>query len=121
MFYRHHILYIEEPVTKSNLVDSQKNEMKYVELKENISSTNDKNVTELSSKVFIAQLTYLKKQARTFMKSYFYEKKYLALLEDKGSDKAWSKVQYFLTVPGMCSLYHRKITNVFINIPSNMV
>ena len=97
--------YTEEPSTKSDLKKAN-TKMKYVELKEEIISTNNYEIIEKSETIFIAEIRHLKENAFEFIDTYFDNK--LKLTGNK--KQGWSDVQYFLTVPGMRNRY--KITQM---------
>ena len=75
--------------------------MDYVELKQEIATTNDNTVTESAEKVFIAQLEYLKKQAFKFIETHLTQK----IRGLKGNSyTGYPEIQFFLTVPGMLNV-----------------
>ena len=97
LFERFKMNLYEEPTTKSQLKNMEEKQMEFVELKDEIVTTNDKTVTESSGKVFVAQLTYLKEQAFNFIETHLRKK--VSLNGDNQS--GLPEVQFFLTVPGM--------------------
>ena len=72
--------------------------MDYVELKQEIKTTNDQSVTESAEKVFIAELEYLKDQAFEFIDTHLTKK-----VKDLKGDtiNGYPEIQFFLTVPGV--------------------
>ena len=102
LFERFKMNLYEEPVAKSELKNVEEKKMDFVELKDEIVTTNDKKVKESTGKVFVAQLKYLREQAFNFIDTHLRRKQSLIGSEEEG----WPQVQYFLTVPGMHSLTH---------------
>merc|ERR1711933_472536 len=98
LFERFKMNLYEEPTAKSE-IRKVESKMDYVELKEQIATTNNKNVKESSSKVFVAQLKYLKDQAFTYIDTHLRKK--LSLKGDE--ETGWPEIQYFLTVPAIWS------------------
>eukprot|EP01083_Nonionella_stella_P245877 854250_1 len=98
LFERFKMNLYEEPSNKSELKEAQ-HKMKFVELKEEIATTNNKTIKEASSTVFIAQLEHLKEHAFNFIDIHL--RKRLKLNGDV--DNGWTEIQYFLTVPAIWS------------------
>eukprot|EP01083_Nonionella_stella_P079093 216771_1 len=99
LFERFKMNLYEEPTNKSALKAAE-SKMDYVELKQEIATTNDALITESSSTVFIAQLEYLKKHAFKFIDTHLTKK----VKNLKGDvDHGWPEIQFFLTVPAIWS------------------
>eukprot|EP01083_Nonionella_stella_P317989 1160195_1 len=98
LFERFKMHLYEQPSKKWKLKDAQ-HKMEFVELKEEIATTNNATLKESSSTVFIAQLQHLKEHAFNFIDTHLRRK-----LKLKGNvDDGWTEIQYFLTVPAIWS------------------
>lgn len=97
LFERFKMNLYEEPAAKSELQNVDEKEREFVDLKDEIVTTNNKGVKESAGKVFVAQLVYLREQAFNFIHRHLKKKLSLA----GSSETGWPEIQYFLTVPGM--------------------
>eukprot|EP01084_Bolivina_argentea_P154050 268565_1 len=99
LFERFKMNLYEEPATKEELKEAEI-KMEYVELKEEIVTTNDSQIKESSETVFIAQFKHLKEHAFNFIDNHLRAK----CPNLKGDvQKGWLNIQYFLTVPAIWS------------------
>ena len=88
-------LYQSDPKWKSQIKTIKHHHMKKVDLREQITSTNNNNMTEDSQTVFVAQLKFLKNEAMTFINRNFKRKKKMKFNQDE--------IQWILTVPAIWS------------------
>ena len=88
---------------KTKIKKSDEN-FKFVDLKNEISASNDPTIVVSSELIFVSELIYLKNNAFEFIMTHLKDKYQLI-----GNDKdGFSNVQYFLTVPGiyLCGYIH---------------
>ena len=97
LFERFKMNLYEEPSDKSKLYEVDEKNMDEVDLKEEVTTSNDQSAKKATDCVFVAQLEYLKKQAFKYIAKHFARKYQMT----GDSENGWNEVQYFLTVPGM--------------------